>query len=273
MFLFSAPYYSRVERRASLGDYIIVSIRSCCSLNAIIGNSAEMIQVLQIGDSDIALWPCQLLPSLDSLKSNDDFDTPAMIVSGHSGATLDVVVAKLRHHLSCMTNASDSKEGSVSLLVVACAGENDIGSGVSLDASVASLRIFLDLAFSIEETIPMVSSSTKRRFTMEHLIFLGPKFEPWLEDDPSLKKKYSKMSRSFARCCSRHVHSNRIHYIDCLTMFCGESGLVPGATLAGRASAEEKYFEADRLHLSLEGYKIWKEVVERHFQSLEYHDR
>ena len=56
---------------------------------------------------------------------------------------------------------------------------------------------------------------------------------------------------------------NNIHYVDCLTMFCTEeSAKVPGAVLGGRAKAEYKYFEGDRLHLSVHGYQIWKKVVE-----------
>eukprot|EP00543_Licmophora_paradoxa_P014920 CAMPEP_0202467924 /NCGR_PEP_ID=MMETSP1360-20130828/73677_1 /ASSEMBLY_ACC=CAM_ASM_000848 /TAXON_ID=515479 /ORGANISM="Licmophora paradoxa, Strain CCMP2313" /LENGTH=57 /DNA_ID=CAMNT_0049092645 /DNA_START=160 /DNA_END=333 /DNA_ORIENTATION=- len=45
-------------------------------------------------------------------------------------------------------------------------------------------------------------------------------------------------------------------------MFCGDSANVPGAVLGGRAIPESKYFSDDLLHLSKEGYTIWKGIVE-----------
>jgi lysophospholipase L1-like esterase len=51
-------------------------------------------------------------------------------------------------------------------------------------------------------------------------------------------------------------------------MFCGESGNVPGAALGGKAKAEPHYFDSDRLHLSYEGYQVWKGVVENHLSKI-----
>jgi lysophospholipase L1-like esterase len=146
-------------------------------------------------------------------------------------------------------------------VIVACAGENDLGNGVALDTSVSALETFLGVVF--DDAIGE-DSEKKNRMNHHYVIFLGPKFEPWLEDDPSYKKKYSKMSRSFDRCFQRHSNADNIHYIDCLTMFCtGETANIPGAILGGKAKADYKYFASDRLHLSSHGYKLWKEVVER----------
>ena len=51
-------------------------------------------------------------------------------------------------------------------------------------------------------------------------------------------------------------------------MFCGESANIPGATLGGKAKAEPVYFSSDQLHLSEEGYRIWKRVVEERLSEL-----
>ena len=56
---------------------------------------------------------------------------------------------------------------------------------------------------------------------------------------------------------------SEVLYVNCLLMFCGESGKQRGALFGGRAKAEEKYFDADGLHLSNLGYSVWKEVVEK----------
>ena len=45
-------------------------------------------------------------------------------------------------------------------------------------------------------------------------------------------------------------------------MFCTtESKDVPGALHGGRASPDRTYFDPDGLHLSVEGYKVWREIV------------
>jgi hypothetical protein len=113
------------------------------------------------------------------------------------------------------------------------------------------------------------------------VIFLGPKLEPWVKHDVSARKEYIRMSRSFEACFQRHCDDlARQHqgttttkrpprsiyslaYVDCLTMFCGDNAeRVPGALMGGRAEALDVYFDPDQLHLSNEGYKIWKQVVE-----------
>lgn len=192
-----------------------------------------------VGDSDIDYWPSEVLPTLDGA-------VPVAAVSGHSGASLSETLPHLRKVLE--------NHGSIQkLMIVACAGENDIGDGISLDNSLIALRQFLDAIFSNDEKVPSFK---------HHLIFLGPKFEPWLEDDPSYKKAYSKMSRAFSRCCEKHENADQIQFIDCLTMFCGDTATIPGAVLAGRAKADYKYFAADKLHLSIHGYTVWQQVVQ-----------
>ncbi len=213
------------------------------------GKQRKMVQLLLIGDSDIALWPSELLPNVAALNGNDQSLPPSTIVKGYSGATLQEVTSQLQDCLSSLAGSiAETKE---EILVIACAGENDIGSGIPLEASLNFLERFLDILF---------------RRMVSKLIFLGPKFEPWLDNDPSFKKKYSKMSRSLERCCHRHQHSDRIQYINCLTMFCGESAGLAGATLAGKACADDNYFAPDGLHLSSKGYRIWKNIIEECIQ-------
>lgn len=224
--------------------------------------------LLLLGDSDIAYWPRELLPDVTAFYNCEETSSPTIIVKGFPGGTLEDVTSALRKYMvslsmdvstTACTCTGTSNETVEALLVIACAGENDIGQGISLDTSVSSLERFLDILFLTDDT-STGSCCTKRNLV--HLIFLGPKFEPWLEDDPVYKKKYSAMSRSFARCCRRHKYSDHIEYIDCLTMFCGVSAGLPGATLAGKACAEDNYFSDDRLHLSTEGYRLWKEIIE-----------
>lgn len=196
-----------------------------------------------VGDSDIHYWPSEMLPTLDSM--------PVAAVSGHSGASLSETLPHLRKVLA--NHGSSHK-----LMIVACAGENDIGDGISLDNSLIALRQFLDAIFSNEKAPP----------SKHHLIFLGPKFEPWLEGDPSCKKAYSKMSRAFSRCCEKHDNGDQIQFIDCLTMFCGDTATIPGAVLGGRAKADYKYFAPDKLHLSMHGYKVWQQVVQERIKEI-----
>jgi lysophospholipase L1-like esterase len=194
---------------------------------------SKSLHVALVGDSDIAHWPDTFLPSIEEATIS---------IKGYNGATLDQIV---KH-----AEASVLENGAGLLFLVACAGENDIGEGISLAKSERAFERLLEITFNrpAPENI--------------QLIFLGPKFEPWLQDDPDARKKYIRMSLAFARCCTDHLMSQSISFIDCLTMFCGESGQQPGAVLGGKAVAEQRYFQSDQLHLGNDGYQIWKEVVE-----------
>jgi lysophospholipase L1-like esterase len=190
---------------------------------------ADHLHVALVGDSDIDQWPEALHPSIEKATVS---------IKGFSGATLGQIV---KH-----AEASLLEHGAGLLFLVVCAGENDIGEGISLTKSERAFKRLLDITFN----------------RPTRLIFLGPKFEPWLQDDPDARKQYVRMSLAFARCCKDHPMSQNISFIDCLTMFCGESGQQPGAVLGGKAVAEQRYFQSDQLHLSNDGYRIWKEVVE-----------
>lgn len=252
-------------------------------------------RIVLVGDSDIAFWPKELLPSLSNHNAGEggiEISDPTL-VSGHSGATLAGVVPHLRTALDraestrTRTRTDESwSDRDDALVIVACAGENDIPEGLSLEKSVGALREFLDAVFSSSGDDNDNDNDEQNRY----LVFLGPKFEPWLEDEPPYKKQYSAMARAFGRCLQEYELSEssesttattatatstatggsgiRIRFVDCLTMFCGETASVPGARLGGRARADPTYFASDRMHLGKEGYSVWKGVVEREIQGL-----
>mmetsp|Transcript_6737 Transcript_6737/g.16445 ORF Transcript_6737/g.16445 Transcript_6737/m.16445 type:complete len:209 (+) Transcript_6737:123-749(+) len=198
-----------------------------------------MHQVVLIGDSDIAYWPKDLLPWQVGSMNHEP------LVSGYPGATLAGV---LPHARRVMIRTMTSVTKNDTLFVVACAGENDIGEGLSLEKSVGALKEFLNRILMYRSV----------------LIFLGPKFEPWLEDEKSYKIKYEAMTRAFEKClkdCQKDHPLQTIHFVDCLTMFCGETANLPGARLGGRAKADPRYFKSDKLHLSKEGYAVWSQIV------------
>jgi lysophospholipase L1-like esterase len=188
------------------------------------------MHVALVGDSDIEHWPDAFSLSIEGATVSK---------KGFSGATLGQIV---KHAEASLLG---NNEAAIIFLVV-CAGENDIGEGLSLAKSQRAFERLLDIAFNYQV----------------RLIFLGPKFEPWLQDDPDARKQYVRMSLAFARCCMDHPMTQYITFVDCLTTFCGESGQQPGAVLGGKAVAEQRYFQSDQLHLSNDGYRIWKEVVE-----------
>jgi lysophospholipase L1-like esterase len=252
----------------------------------------------------------------------------SVTVSGHSGATLAGILPHLRSILSDNSSSSSSSSNDndddgndnddnndikssrinqncdsgettaavTTTIIVACAGENDISQGLSLERSIEQLREFLDLIFlddDDDDDDDNVDDNNKKNNNYDNnnnrnnndddnrfLIFLGPKFEPWQDnhhDNISYKKKYNSMTRAFQRCLQEYNNkkngnddennnndfSRRIHYIDCLTMFCDEETTnLPGARLCGRAKAEPYYFSSDQLHLSDSGYDIWKDIIE-----------
>jgi lysophospholipase L1-like esterase len=202
--------------------------------------------LLLVVDSDIARWPSELLP-----QWSESALPPT--VSGHSGATLKEIIPHIETALDTIDTASDT------IVLVICAGENDIGNGLSRDGTLTAFDELLSAFFGNTKS----TAGTNRR-----LIFLGPKLEPWLNNDESSRKQYVKLSRAFQRSCAKHARADETHFVDCLTMFCGKSANVPGATLGGKAKAEPMYFSSDQLHLSEEGYRIWKQVVEERLSEL-----
>jgi lysophospholipase L1-like esterase len=222
------------------------------------------ITIALVGDSDISRWPAELLPAIQPGEGSDDHFSH--FVSGHSGATLDQILSHVQDILVELHDQHASILLKATTFIIACAGENDIGEGIPLVETEKSFQSLLDLFH-----VANAETSKHNNRSITHLIYLGPKFEPWLSNDPEARKSYMLMSRAFERLCRQsdnhnantHLQKDFIRFIDCLTMFCGASANQPGAVLGGKAIPEKKYFANDQLHLSDEGYMMWKSVLEK----------
>lgn len=228
-------------------------------------------------------WPAALYPCLD-LDNDHQLAAEAVVVviRGHSGATLQQILPHVKQALLEEDDAIGGETASSILMV--CAGENDIGRGIPLETTLTHFSKLLQMVHGI----PTRGLAEQQKYNKEqhHLIFLGPKFEPWMdqdEDPVGSKQAYSKLDRGFQRVCKEYTttitvssgttddaattstssHHNFLHYVDCLTMFCGETATLPGARLGGRAVAQPEYFSSDQLHLSDKGYAVWKGIVEQ----------
>ena len=197
------------------------------------------VAVVLIGDSDIDRWPETLHPKAHIIYS-----------CAVSGATLSECVPLVQDALKY---GLESEARNV--VVVACAGENDVSQSISLQDSCDALRGFIDAVFASEQD-------------RLHLAFLGPKLEPWLNDDKESRRDYIRMSRAFEKICNEHSLAERISFIDCLVMFCGDSAEQRGALLGGKAKAEKIYFDYDLLHLNEKGYEIWRERVDEYIDAI-----
>mmetsp|Transcript_27793 Transcript_27793/g.52377 ORF Transcript_27793/g.52377 Transcript_27793/m.52377 type:complete len:233 (-) Transcript_27793:1430-2128(-) len=213
--------------------------------------------IILFGDSDISRWPPSVYPS--SFKIG-----PKASNYGESGAELtDVLHQTVQWKLQIEdgTNNIDNDNETANNLFVCCAGENDIGSGRSLDLILETFRAVLDALFPADNDSKQQLPSNKSK-----MIFFGPKFEPWLADDNTSRKQYTKLNNGFQRIIRKHQLSNQIKYIDCLTLFCTkDSATLPGAIYGGKAMADNKYFDADGLHLNDKGYGVWRQMVEETF--------
>ena len=228
------------------------------------GNDGDF-KIALVGDSDIERWEQE-----SQLSENDSstWNIPIVAIRGKSGAVLADIVPMAKQIVQ-QSSASSNLDVRSNLIVIACAGENDIGEGIYLDKTIDAMKDFLNAIFFMDSE--QHSASAPSVPARRHLIFLGPKFEPWLEDNPSYKKKYAKLSRSLQNVCQEFLKSlttthnkNTIHFMDCITMFCDkDTANMPGAVLGGKAKADFKYFCADRLHLSPHGYRLWEQEVKK----------
>ncbi|KAL7524612.1 hypothetical protein ACHAXR_000646 [Thalassiosira sp. AJA248-18] len=222
--------------------------------------------IILFGDSDISRWPPHLYPSGSASGSS-------VSNYGKSGAVLSDLSPQIEEwkNNTMMEGernyANTSNNRTPKHLYICCAGENDVGSGHSLDQILDTFRAMLDKLFSDDEQMPLVNDDNGSKI----LIFLGPKFEPWLAQDFSSRKQYTKLNNAFQRAIRKHRASNQIFYIDCLTLFCTtDTANVPGAVYGGKATPDSKYFNADGLHLNEMGYGVWKKIVEEKITELNY---
>jgi lysophospholipase L1-like esterase len=200
-----------------------------------------MIQkIVLLGDSDMSRWPSSLLPIIPS--------GPSVVINyGKSGACL----VDLRQQIDLWEVQNDDR---CNCLFICCAGENDVGSGRTMEQISEAFRTLLDALF------PTINQDERHESRM---IFLGPKFEPWLTDDNASRKKYAKLNNELERVIREHHASDRITYVNCLTLFCKkETASEPGAVYGGRGIPDVQYFDSDCLHLNDAGYSVWKRIVE-----------
>jgi lysophospholipase L1-like esterase len=216
-----------------------------------------MVRIVFLGDSDISRWPPSLYPTIKEAGGEDCVIRCVNIAQG--GA----VISDMQTQLKTWRDGDDEDE--TNTLFVACAGENDVSSGQSIDKIQKAFTSFL------EELFRPNSSSKQMHQQSQNLIFLGPKFEPWLTEDYASRKQYTKLSSALERTIRKNQepYSQNIVYVDCLTKFCtAESKGVPGAVLGGRAMPDRTYFDSDELHLSDEGYKVWREIITEKIQRI-----
>ena len=212
-------------------------------------------RIVFLGDSDISRWPSSLYPSI--LKGTDeDYDTRCVNIS-KGGAVISDMQSQLKTLRDC-----DEEVDKANTLFVACAGENDVSSGQSIDMIQKAFTSFLEELFGSEQITHQQS---------KHLIFFGPKFEPWLTEDYASRKQYTKLSNALQRTIRKiqESYKENIVYVDCLTMFCtAETKDVPGAVHGGRAMPNRSYFDSDELHLSDEGYEVWRDILKEKVEGI-----
>ena len=219
-----------------------------------------------IGDSDMDRWPKDCLPRY--LNGNKPCQAS---VAGYSGATLGEVVDRISERFATTAPVSNKRGhdgradccGSHCVLVV-CAGENDIGQGYTLDNTLQSMDRLL-------EWFGHAQRQGEATMSVSTLVFFGPKFEPWLQDDHTSRKQYVKMSKGMRRRIDAFNERNpksqnwsgMAVFCDCITMFCtDETKSIAGAQLGGLAVVDTTFFDDDGLHLSKRGYDLWQAVLE-----------
>ena len=228
------------------------------------------VRVVFLGDSDISRWPPSHYPT--SVVNNNAAAATTTITCvnlAKGGAVMLDLLTQLKDWREDDTNNSVLQSIST-LIFVACAGENDVSSGQSIDKIQHSFTRFIEELFRVN----YATGEPNENINNKHLIFFGPKFEPWLTNDHTSRKQYNKLSTALQRAIRKSSvvsssDSQNIVYVDCLTMFCtSESKDVPGAVHGGRAIPDRRYFDSDELHLNDLGYDIWKEILGQKIQSI-----
>lgn len=201
--------------------------------------------MILLGDSDISRWPSSLYPGYPTSTSISSSTSSQHCNYAVGGAQMSDVLQQINNW------KEDTRDITVDgNILICCAGENDLGSGRSIDQILETFRAVLDALFP----------STKSHFK---LIFIGPKFEPWLINDNTSRKQYTKLNNGLHRAIRKHHAKDQITYIDCLTLFCTEeTANVPGA-IHSKAIPDDRYFDKDGLHLNDMGYEKWKQIIEQ----------
>jgi lysophospholipase L1-like esterase len=236
----------------------------------------QEIALIFLGDSDISRWPEHLYPSLSTTQSLPHRHiTSTNFHHAKSGA----IMQNLSKQIKKSSRELSGKYFDAAIFI-ACAGENDVSSDIPIDTIMSSFETVVEEILSFSK-----SKSWSKPSNQSHLIFIGPKIEPWMtKDELDARKGYFQLSERLNQSCktlsasvceyqlgeghsSTNAHERRgvldnscIHYIDCLAMFCGETkGL---SVFGGKAIADKRYFEEDELHLSDKGYEVFQREVE-----------
>ena len=222
---------------------------------------SDNVFLVLLGDSDISRWPDELLPVINDLEG-------AIVNHSRSGALLQDMQKQAKAAIYELNGQRDAQNPQA-IIILACAGENDVSSCISLDTIIQAFEDFVRI---------MVTEPIRDNMAKRHIVFLGPKLEPWLKDDTYSQKSYFKLSKSLDGACKRlqssicdDLNSRSdmdeqkfiLTFVDCLTQFCGETADIPGAVVGGHAIPQAQYFHDDGLHLSRSGYEIWKEMIEK----------
>lgn len=224
-----------------------------------------------VGDSDSARWPRHLLPQVLPVSPHDhDNSAISQVTTFHyaeNGATMQSLAAQIKRAKKEVSSPSFD-----ATVFIACAGENDISTTASTPSSLLD-RILEQF----ESAVRCIFSSTakKQMFNNPHVIFIGPKVEPWMEQDEldarmcyfQLSERLRSAISKLSSCptimnsddTTRNNSYHSIYFLDSLTLFCGETR--NQSVVGGQAIAERKYFHEDGLHLSHNGYEIWKKQV------------
>ncbi len=238
------------------------------------------IALVLIGDSDISRWPPELYPSIPINQHEPTSSlchaTLTTVNFAKGGAIMENLPKQIQKSLKEI-----SEKRFDTTVFIACAGENDVSSNIPMNEIISSLV----------KSIEKIFSKSSSRSNQTHLIFIGPKIEPWMtEDELDARTKYFQLSHrlkqsfqmqkqggerrdagdpssknlysfSSTACNDRESVKKSIFYIDCLTIFCGESKDL--SVSGGKAIADKKYFDADELHLSHEGYELLQREVRK----------
>lgn len=267
---------------------VINTVTPRLSASMTISNGRLNIALAFVGDSDIARWPKHLLPELSSRQNLSHHNIhESSFHLAKNGAIMQNLPRQIEKASQEIRSRGTNTDMFDSIVFIACAGENDVSNNTPMDSIIKSFQDTFDA---------IISSSNWFCSKRPHLIFLGPKIEPWMtKNEVDARKGYFQLSErlnaSIEKLClsisehhvghvhdhahdhgskkGLHSHANKeecfedghsIFYLDSLTMFCGESKNL--SVVGGCAIADSKYFDEDELHLSDKGYEKWKKEVE-----------
>lgn len=115
-------------------------------------------------------------------------------------------------------------------IIVFYAGDNDIAAGESPEEVFGDYKTFIKIVHDKFPRVPIIYMSIKPS---------ASRWELW----PTMNRANS-LIRDYS------VNDTRLFYVDGATPFLGADG-----------KPDAKYYLSDKLHLSVEGYKIWTELL------------